>query len=240
MALSEPSSVVFSIQELLNTESARVQAEEVSRQDQMAKEREQKQREAENERLLVERRTAVEHENERHQRLLDEIDIAKRQWAAQNAVELAHLRRQLEQEYRLEAAGNVPPVSSPSGRSLMLTATLVTLLLGAIGSWVFVVLPGEKRADTAYSSLRDTYTSLLREGQLRADEWSLERRQLKLELESALKELSSSKQTAERGNDPTLPNGKPNGPPRQPHVGPRPGVTVHPCACLKGDPLCDC
>ena len=179
MALPEPSSVVSSIQELLKTESRRVQAEDAERQE-----------------------LALEHEK--------------------------------------KLSGNGPRVSGSSGGPLMLTATLVTLLLGAIGSWVFVILPGEQRADAAYTSLRDTYTSLLHEQQQRADAWSRERRQLKSEIESALKELSSFKQIAERGNDPTWPNNKPNGPPRQPHVGSRPGVMVHPCTCLKGDPLCDC
>ena len=241
MALSEPSSVVFSIQELLSAESQRVQAEDAERRAQLAAEQQLHQRELEARRLSAERKMSEEHEAERHQRVLDEIDIAKRQWAAQNAVELARLRRQLEQEYRLEAVHEGPLVSSASGRPLMLTAALVTLLLGAIGSWAFVILPGEKRAEAAYASLRDTYTSLLHEQQASADAWSRERQQLKSQIESTLKELNSkSKQTADRGNDPNLPSSKPNGPPKQPHVGPGPGAPVRPCTCLRGDPLCDC
>jgi hypothetical protein len=241
MTASEPSSVVFSIQELLSTESLRVEAENTERQAQLALDQQRRQQELEAERLSVERKRSSEHEHERHQQMLDEVDIAKRQWAAQNAVELARLRRQLEQEYRTDIVQAGPKGSDSSGVRLIFVATLITLLLGAIGSWIFVILPGERRAETAYTSLQETYTSLLREHQASADSWGRQRQQLKLELESTLKELNSkSTQTADPASDRAPSTGKPNSSGRQPHAGPRPSEAVRTCACLRGDPLCDC
>lgn len=115
----------------------------------------------------------------------------------------------------------------------MLVAALLTLVIGAGLVWVFVVLPGQRRASDSYTSLSNLYTRLLSAQQEQADAWSRERRQLKTQIESILSQPKPTPQPDNSRNK-TAPS----------HVKPpshsRPGVSLLPCTCLHDDPLRAC
>jgi hypothetical protein len=222
MASSEVSSVVFSVRQLLDAETERVLAEQAEHEARLAQER-----------LEAANDAAQRREYEWHQRLSQEANLLKARLVEQSELALAATRGKLEREYQMRAAQRELGVSALTGRHRMLLAALVTLVVGAGLVWLFVVLPGQRRASDSYASLSNLYTTLLSEQQARADAWSRERRQLKTQIESILSQPKSMPHTDDSSDRAAPSHTKP-----PPHW--HPGVSVPPCTCLRGDPLCDC
>ncbi len=104
MALSEVSSVVFSVQQLLDAETDRVLAEQAEHEARLAQERETYLRRLEQERLEAANDTAQRHEYEWHQRLSQEANLLKARLVEQSELALDATRSKLEQEYQMRAA----------------------------------------------------------------------------------------------------------------------------------------
>ena len=233
MASTERSSVVFSVQQLLDAESERIRAEQAERATRLQQEKATRLQSAEAERLQIERHNTQHHEHEWHQRMTQEANLLKAKLAQESEATLATVRGRLEHEYRFQKEQRDSQLSALTGRQRVLVTVLATLLAGACLCWLFVWLPGQRRASASYASLSDLYTKLLSEQREQADAWNRERRQLKSQIEAILTQPRSNLSPADSNNKFVTPQSKPPG-------RARPVDSKAPCICLRGDPMCDC
>lgn len=229
MALNEQSSVVFSIQNLLDVENQRILAEETEQQ--AARAREQQRRDLERERQRIEQEAAIE--NSRRQQLaeLREIEELKLQLQQQSHGELMELRTKLEREYRAKTEATTLQVAELVGRQRILGALLATLLAGTALCWLLLIAPGQQRASNSYASLNALYAGALKEQRRLEDSFRLERQQLKQQLD-AMRNQHHPTATAPISEPKT----------NTQHSKPVSAVTTSkpPCVCIDGDPLCNC
>jgi len=229
MALTEPSSVVFSIQQLLHAETERVAAKKEESETELKRSRELRGQEVERERQRYERQAVLEREEQQSKTRLLEAEGIKNRLEKSNAVELERLRRAIEQEYEAKYASSTERIHALAGRHRILLSALATGLVGAVLFWLIVVLPGQHRANESYSALNSLYESSLKERRGMEESFRLERQQLRRQLNALLEQTRTGPSVSETVLKPVGQKPKPVRPESKP-----------PCTCLTGDPLCAC
>jgi len=232
MALNEQSSVVSSIQQLVQAENERVFAEHAARESALAREREQRHKAQHRERELAEKQAVLERDTQHREATARESEQARQQLIAQANLAFERARQELDREYRAKSLRYSEQLASLSGRHRILMAALVTLVVGAGLCWLLLIVPGQRQAKVDYASLNGLYEGSLQERENLVESFGRERRQLVQQLDALLK----------RGvpvTSGTTPQSHPApAPPRVPvflNSKPKPS-----CVCQTGDPLCDC
>jgi len=232
MTMASESSVVLSVQQLLDEEEARQKSELTAREAQLAREREQQRlaREAEIKQVELLARQACEEA----QRLesMHQANLLKARLLAESEIALGSQQRALQQS--MVQLDLEPASSNDRGRGMqrIVTAGLATLLAGAVLCWALVIAPGQRRADQAYARLRAQHDAALDEADRRESALRREQEQLREQLEAARHPVIATVNPA------TLPIG--NRPVLRPNRNPGNSTRKPACNCLATDPLCAC
>jgi hypothetical protein len=232
MALAKESSVVFSVKQLLDAETERLDLEAAAREERLAEEREQQRMAREAEREQEQQRAEQVRQEQRRLQLLHEAEILKMRLAAETETAMARVQSEQQHEAQLASLQRDARVASLIGRQRILVATLATLVVGGILCWSLVIAPGQRRANNAYIQQRESYSALLDEASKREVELRREQRLIKEKLESILMAFPAVQPGIAPVNPVPLPTKKT---PRRP-----PDNGKHSCECLPTDPLCDC
>lgn len=232
MTMASESSVVLSVQQLLDEEEARQKSELAFRDAQRAREREQQRlaREAEATQAAMLARQAREEE----QRLesMHQANLLQARLLAESEIALASQQRALQPSMAQRQPEPVSSAHQSSGVQRIVTAALATLLAGAVLCWALVIVPGQQRADQAYARLRAQHDAAL-------DEVARRESALRHERELILEQL-------ERAHNPAIAAVNSVTPPMVRRPVPRPNWTPNNavrkpvCNCLATDPLCPC
>ena len=229
MALAKESSVVFSVKQLLDAETERLDSETAAREDRLAREREQQRMAREAEREKEQQRAEQAREEERRLELLHEAELLKLRLAAESEMALARTQSGQQHQAQLASLQRDARFTSLIGRQRLLVATLATLVVGGILCWILVIAPGQRRANLAYLQQRESYSALLDEASKREADLRREQRLLRDRLESLLASPPAPPAAGTTIQEPIKRT------PRRP-----PDNGKHSCECLPADPLCDC
>jgi colicin import membrane protein len=251
MAEKNESSVLFSLQELMNLEEERIHEEESERAAREQAERERQEAEARAKREAEERRIQEEEERRRQEELrkreeearleaIKQAEIAKAQQEAEHRARMEALARQQEHEQRLAA------LQADQGKKklkMAVGAAVAVLLVGAVGGGVAFKNAQEKaEKEKALLMAEAERVKSEADAQVRKLEETLKNNESmseaqRLALEKDLEE--ARKKAAEAAKD----VGKPataSSPSRSSSPRPAPASKPAPSrsACAPGDPLC--
>lgn len=231
MSLVHESSVSFSVQQLLDEETARLESAAKERAAQRARELELQEQARNDELTQIEQRAQqVKVERQRAESRLA-ASLLKARIAAENEATLARRDSERQREQQLMALRHDTRVCQLLGKQRILSAMLGTMVAGSVTCWFLVVAPGQRRANLAYAELRQAYDSKVIAARQREADLLRQQRQLADRLDSLL--LSTSSVSNQVTPIETLPQTKP----RPNHQS---TLATPSCTCLPTDPLCDC
>ena len=230
MTMASESSVVFSVQQLLDEEEARQKSELAAKEAQLAREREQQRLVQEAEVRQVELLALQTREEELQLESMRQVNLFKARLLAESEIARESQQRGLQQSMAPTNLESASSANQSSGVQRIVTAGLATLLAGAVLCWALVIVPAQRRADRAYAQLRAQLDAALDEADRREAALRREQEQLREQLEQARHPVIATVNLA------TLPIGIP--PVRRPNRTPSTRRPV--CNCLATDPLCDC
>ena len=232
MTMASESSVVLSVQQLLDEEEARQKSALAAREVQLAREREQQRLAREAETRQSELLAQQAREEEQRLESVHQANLLKARLLAENEIALASQQRALQQSMTQTNREPASSTNRSSGMQRIVTAGLATLLAGAVLCWALVIAPGQQRAEQAYARLRAQHDAALDEAERRESALKREQQQLIEQLERARTPVISTVNSA------TLPIG--HLPVPRPNRTPSNSTRRPVCNCLATDPLCAC
>jgi phage-related minor tail protein len=230
MSMVQESSVVFSVQQLLDEEESRQKAESVAREEQRQREVEARRAAFAAEAARAELLAQQARDEERRQQSDHEAALLKARLLAESEIALARQQQETERDVALRRQIIVPDSAPKPTQPRILVAALATLLAGAVAIWGLVILPGERHAERQYTQLLDQRAADQEQAVRRESDLRAQLRRLESELEKAHAIV----------REPPRPDVHVAQKPPTNFIKPasRPPHTV--CKCLAADPLCDC
>ncbi|GEM_PF-3520752 len=231
MSLPQESSVVFSVQQLLDEEAARQNAAAAARELQLERERETRRLELEAEAAHAEYLAQQARDEERRQHSVYEAHLLEARLFAEGEIALARQHQETEHDLALRRYGLMADATRRQGYQRIIIAGMTTLLTSATGLWLFIIVLSQRRAEREHSQLIEQRVSERNEAVRRE---SVLRQQIQnLEIELQKKSHATAR---------VPPRPEPLAVARPPvhFAKPLPKPPRPTCGCLASDPLCDC
>lgn len=234
MNMAQESSVLISLQQLLDEEQARQKAELAEQAARLANEREERRSILAAEAERAERAAQQAREQDLRLEAIREAELIKARLTAEAEVERTRQQAEAERARLLASHELTVETARWQAHSRLLVAALGTLLTGAIAIWALVIIPGQRRADQAYSHLQQQHASFAEQASQRESALARQVRGLGEELKRAHIELAAA--AAASAPKVVLPIAW-----RPKRARPAVSNVRNPaCTCLDSDPLCEC